>query len=74
MNGLELAAVIRQRSPDTAIVLISAYFYQEDSIVTVGLEENLFIGFVAKPFDLQEVLLIASRAVGRTKEENHAAD
>ncbi|MFQ5813799.1 MAG: response regulator [Anaerolineae bacterium] len=67
LDGLELAGLIRQRSPDTAIVLISGYFYQEDRAITEGLQENLFIGFVAKPFDLEEVRLMAHQAVERAK-------
>jgi CheY-like chemotaxis protein len=55
LDGLELAALIRQRSPNTAIVLISGYFYQEDKIVTEGLQKNLFVDFIPKPFDLKEV-------------------
>jgi diguanylate cyclase (GGDEF)-like protein len=63
LNGLELAALIRQRSPHTAVVVISGYFYQEDKAINEGLEKDLFIGFVAKPFDLEEVRLMAQRAV-----------
>lgn len=63
LDGLELAALIRQRSPHTAVVLISGYFYQEDRAINEGLEKELFIGFVAKPFALEEVRLMARQAV-----------
>jgi DNA-binding NtrC family response regulator len=63
VDGLELAALIRQRSPHTAVVLISGYFYGEDSAITEGLDRNLFAGFVAKPFDLNEIRLMARRVV-----------
>jgi DNA-binding NtrC family response regulator len=63
LDGLELAALIRQRSPYTAIVLISGYYYQEDRAINEGLEKNLFVGFISKPFDLEEVRLMARRAV-----------
>jgi len=69
LDGLELAALIRQQSPDTAIVLISGYFYQEDRAIIEGMQEDLFIGFVAKPFDLEEVRLMARRAVEQGREE-----
>jgi len=72
MDGLELAALIRQQSPHTSIVLISGYFYQEDKIINEGLEKELFIGFIAKPFNLEEVRLMARQAVERAREENHA--
>jgi DNA-binding NtrC family response regulator len=67
LDGLELATLICQRSPHTAIVLISGYFYQEDKTVTEGLHEGLFIGFISKPFDLEEVRLMARRAVERAR-------
>ncbi|MBI4769628.1 MAG: response regulator [Chloroflexi bacterium] len=70
LDGLELAALVRQRSPRTAIILISGYFYQEDRAVAEGLQRNLFAGFVAKPFDLNEVRLMARQAVEGTYEEN----
>jgi len=67
LDGLELAALIRQRSPHTAIVLISGYFYQEDRAINEGLQKGLFIGFIAKPFDLEEVRLMARQAVERAE-------
>jgi CheY-like chemotaxis protein len=72
LNGLELADLIHQRSPHTAVVLVSGYFYREDSIIVDGLEKKLFVGFVAKPFSLHEVRLMASHAVEQAREENHA--
>jgi CheY-like chemotaxis protein len=63
IDGLELAALIRHRSPHTAIVLISGYFYQEDRAITEGLQKDLFIGFISKPFDLEEVRLMARQSV-----------
>jgi CheY-like chemotaxis protein len=74
LDGLELAALIRQQSPHTALVLISGYFYQEDKAINDGLEKGLFIGFISKPFDLEEVRLMARQAVERVREESHAKD
>lgn len=70
LDGLELAALIHQQRPHTAVVLISGYFYQEDRAVTEGLQKGLFIGFVAKPFDLEEVRLMARQAVERARERS----
>jgi len=67
LDGLELAALIYQLSPHTVIVLISGYFYQEDKAITEGLQENLFIGFISKPFDLDEVRLTVRQAVARAR-------
>lgn len=69
LDGLELASRIRLQSPRTAVILISGYFYEEDETITEGLQEDLFIGFVAKPFDLNEVRSMARRAVARLREE-----
>lgn len=69
LDGLELAALIHQRSPYTAVILISGYFYQEDRAISEGLQKGLFIGFVAKPFDLKEVRLMARQAVERAERD-----
>ncbi len=69
LSGLELASRIRQQSPRTAVILISGYFYEEDGTITEGLQEDLFLGFVSKPFDLNEVRSMARRAVERFQEE-----
>ena len=74
LDGLELAALIRQRSPHTAIVMISGYFYQEDRAITEGLQNELFMGFISKPFDLEEVRLMTSQAVERAREGGNADD
>jgi CheY-like chemotaxis protein len=67
LDGLELAALIRQRRPSTAEALISGYFYQEDKAITEGVKKGLFIGFVSKPFALEEVRMMARRALERGK-------
>jgi len=67
MDGLSLADLIRQRSPRTRIILISGYYYQEDSAIAEGLKNNLFIGFIAKPFDLNEVRRLTRQAVASTQ-------
>jgi DNA-binding NtrC family response regulator len=72
LDGLELAALIRQRSPNTAIVLISGYFYQEDKAVTEGLQKNLFVDFIPKPFDLKEIRSVTRQVLERARGENHA--
>ena len=67
MDGLILAALIRQRSPRTSIILISGFYYQEDSTIIEGLKNNLFIGFIAKPFDLNEIRRLTRLAVESTE-------
>jgi DNA-binding NtrC family response regulator len=67
MDGLSLAALIRQRSPRTSIILISGYYYQEDQTIVEGLKNNLFMGFIAKPFDLDEVRRLTRQVVESTE-------
>jgi len=67
MDGLSLAALIRQRSPRTSIILISGFYYSEDEAIVEGLKNNLFIGFIAKPFDLNEVRRLTRQAVESTE-------
>ena len=72
LDGLELAGLIRQRSPHTAVVLISGYYYREDSMVMDGLAKNLYVGFLSKPFQISEVLSLAYQAARRTGKEKDA--
>ena len=65
-DGLELAATIRQVSPQTAIVLISGYYYQEDGPIVAAIRQELIVGFVSKPFQLDQVRLLAHEALGHT--------
>jgi DNA-binding NtrC family response regulator len=67
MDGLHLAALIRQRSPRTNIILISGYYYQEDKTIVEGLKNNLFMGFIAKPFDLNEIRRLTRQAIELTE-------
>jgi CheY-like chemotaxis protein len=72
LDGFELSVLISQRSPQTAVVLISGYFYKEDRMVMEGLAKNLFVGFLSKPFQIKEVLSLANQAASRTGKENDA--
>ena len=67
LDGLELVALIHQRSPHIAIIVISGYFDAEDRAVIEGLQKGLFIGFIAKPFDLEEIRLKTRQAIGESR-------
>jgi len=67
MDGLSLAALIRQRNPLTNILLISGFYYQEDKTIVEGLKNNLFVSFIAKPFDLNEVRRLTRQVVESTE-------
>ncbi len=56
MDGLELARRLRQVVPGIRVVMVSGYFYRDDTAVQEAMAAGLICGFVAKPFDHQEIL------------------
>jgi CheY-like chemotaxis protein len=56
LDGLELARRLRQLLPEIRIVMVSGYFYRDDVAVQEAMAAGLICGFVAKPFDHQEIL------------------
>lgn len=55
LDGLELARKIQQIDPAIPIVMISGYFYRDDAAVQKALANNLIRGFIAKPFQHDEI-------------------
>jgi DNA-binding response OmpR family regulator len=51
-NGIQLARLIRDRHPETRVVLMSAYHLSERQLVRADCGA---VGFVPKPFDLTEL-------------------
>jgi len=51
-NGIQLARLIREKFPQTAVVLTSAYHLSERQLVRADCGA---VGFVPKPFDLTEL-------------------
>ncbi|MFQ6110455.1 MAG: response regulator [Nitrospinota bacterium] len=54
-EGTELCSEIKSIMADTAIFLLSGYFYLDDGTIQDLLERGLVDGFVGKPFDIGEV-------------------
>jgi DNA-binding response OmpR family regulator len=52
VNGIQLARLIRERFPQTSVVLTSAYHLSERQLVRADCGA---VGFVPKPFDLTEL-------------------
>ncbi len=65
MDGLQLLAAIKQRSPDTPVVMISGYGSME--LVVQALRGGVS-DFVAKPFRPGELLSIVEREAARSRE------
>ena len=51
-NGIQLARLVRERHPQTQVVLTSAYHLSERQLVRADCGA---VGFVPKPFDLSEL-------------------
>jgi CheY-like chemotaxis protein len=65
MTGLELAQEIRQRSPDTQVLLMSAY----DTIALREQVETMKLGgYLGKPFSVPDILGMVQRIVAQTRQ------
>lgn len=63
MDGIELAALIREVLPDIVIIVISGRLSEGDKVIEEGLELGIFSSFLSKPFELAEVRLAVKMAV-----------
>ncbi len=71
IEGVELARRIRAETSCTApVILVSGYFYKDDSIVQDNLRTGLISAFVTKPVHHDE-LLKAIHAVLSTEQVSH---
>ena len=51
MEGLELAARIKELDHSISIIMISGYYYRDDDHMKKAMDSGLILNFVAKPFD-----------------------
>ena len=58
MDGLELARRIRERAPETRIIMVSGYFYRDDVSIQEAISRGLIIDFISKPFRQEEILRV----------------
>ena len=56
IGGLELARRIRGMDLTTRVVMISGFYYRDDSVIQQALAERLISGFVSKPFLHEEII------------------
>ncbi|MFY9259541.1 MAG: response regulator [Gallionella sp.] len=57
IDGVELAKRIRTDTQCTSpVILVSGYFYKDDSVVQYSLNTGLIAAFVTKPFRHEEIL------------------
>ena len=62
MTGLQLAQEVRQLSPDTQVILMSAF----DKGLRDKVEDMNLGGYVGKPFSVPEILKVVRRVVAHT--------
>ena len=55
IDGLKFADFVRQHYPHIKIIIITGYYYHHSDIVQQGLANNLFDGFIGKPFKISEI-------------------
>jgi DNA-binding response OmpR family regulator len=60
-NGIQLARMVRERYPQTRVVLTSAYHLSERQLVRADCGA---VGFVPKPFDLSELARFLRNKMG----------
>lgn len=61
MEGLQLAKKIRDIDPLVLIVIVSGYFYRDDTDILNAQKQGLINGFIAKPFSHDHVLKVIER-------------
>lgn len=55
IDGLKFADFVRQHYPQIKIIIITGYYYRDSDAVQQGLANNLFDGFIGKPFNISEI-------------------
>lgn len=61
IEGLDLAARIVQKDAGVRIFMVSGFFYKNDKEVQQALALNLIAGFIAKPFDHEEIRTVVQK-------------
>ena len=56
IDGVELAQNIRIADPGILVLVVSGYFYKDDTAIQAALEQGLIHGFIEKPFSHTEVI------------------
>lgn len=65
MDGIELARCIKKEDNNIRIIMISGYYYEDDRIIQEGLHDGIYLTFIGKPFDINEVRKAAQYTRGK---------
>ncbi len=66
-NGFEVLKLVKALDPRLKILMISGYHYEDDRPIQEGILHGEFLGFISKPFELDEVATLVKRVI----EEGH---
>ena len=64
MNGLELLRHIKQVSPDTLVIVITAFSSTEDAVLAM---KQGALDYITKPFEIEKIKLVIKNALERKK-------
>lgn len=64
LGGMQTLAKLKDLSPETIVVIMSAYFDSKDLITKV--EERQIEHFITKPFDLEELHILISDLLNKS--------
>ncbi|GAK55810.1 transcriptional regulatory protein pilR [Candidatus Vecturithrix granuli] len=64
MNGLELLRHVKQVSPETLVVMITAFSSTEDAVLAM---KQGALDYITKPFDIEKIKLVIKNALERKK-------
>ncbi|ODS34304.1 MAG: response regulator receiver protein [Candidatus Scalindua rubra] len=67
IDGIELARLIKKEDSQIGIIMISGYYYEDDSDIQKGLHDGTYLTFVGKPFDNVEVRKAAQNVLDLRK-------
>ncbi len=68
IHGLPLLKEIREKSPDTRVVIITGESLDEDTRKEI---DECSYSFLAKPFEISELKVISRQALGKAEEESY---
>lgn len=64
MNGLELLRHVKQVSPQTLVVMMTAFSSTEDAVLAM---KQGALDYITKPFDIEKIKLVIKNALDRKK-------
>lgn len=74
MDGLDLAGRMKAIDPWINIVMVSGYYYKDDVDIRAAMDNELIVGFIAKPFvhrDVIEMLNVCRRTNWESRGAQH---